>query len=243
MGNEKNLHEGHRQRLKNRFLESGLDNFQPHNILELLLFYSIPRKDTNDIGHELIEKFGSLSAVFDANIDDLVQVDYITENSATLIKLIPALSRAYLMDKTSHIKQFSNVEYIKEFLLSLFHGETSEKVYVMFLSNAFDLLGYEKVHEGSVNSSALDARRVIELVFKYNASMIIVAHNHPNGTVFPSMEDIATTGQLSTIFSPFNIPIVEHFIVNESDCYPLINKTASLKANNEINKKLFGEPI
>ena len=241
MGNVKNLHEGHRQRLKNRFLESGLDDFQPHNILELLLFYSIPRKDTNDIGHELIEKFGSLSAVFDANVEDLVQVDYITENSATLIKLIPALSRAYLIDKNSHIKQFSNIEYIKKFLLGLFHGEKTEKVYVFFLSNGFDLLGYEKVHDGSVNSSSLDARRVIELVFKYNASMIMIAHNHPNGTAFPSMEDITTTGQLSTIFAPFSVPIVEHFIVNEVDCYPLINKTASLKANNEINQKLFGE--
>lgn len=241
MEKEKNLHEGHRNRLKNRFLENGLDKFEPHNILELLLFYSIPRKDTNDIAHELIEKFGSLSAVFDANIEDLVTVNYITENSATLIKLIPAISRAYVVDKTSHIKRFSNIEYIKEFLLSIYHGEKNENVYALFLSNSFDLLGYEKIHEGSVNSSAVDVRKVLELTFKFNASMFILAHNHPNGSVYPSMEDIETTGQLMNIFAPFNIPIVEHFVVNEIDCYPIIHNTSSLKANCDINKSLFGE--
>lgn len=239
MGNEKNLHEGHRQRLKNRFLESGLDSFQPHNILEMLLFYSIPRKDTNDIAHELIEKFGSLSGVFDANIEDLVKVDYITENSATLIKMIPAISRAYLMDKSSHIKQLNNVEIIKEYLLGLFHGEKNEVVYVLFLTNGFDLISHYKLHEGSVNSTAIDVRRIMEYVIKTNASMIILAHNHPNGSVFPSMEDIETTGRLMTMLSPFNVPVVEHFVVNEFDCYPIIHETGSLKSVNSINKELF----
>lgn len=239
MGNEKNLHEGHRNRLKTRFLESGLDSFQPHNILELLLFYSIPRKDTNDIAHELIEKFGSLSAVFDANIEDLVQVNYITENSATLIKLIPAISRAYLMDKSAHIKKISNADIVKEYLHSLYYGEKNEIVYVLFLNNNMDLLGHQKIHEGSVNSSYIDARKVMEHIVKLNASMIIIAHNHPNGSALPSMNDIETTGQLMTIFQPFNIPIIEHFVVSEYECYPIIRNTGSLKANCEINDILY----
>lgn len=239
MGNEKNLHEGHRQRLKDRFNESGLDNFQPHNILELLLFYSIPRRDTNDIAHELIEKFGSLSGVFDADAEDLVKVNYITENSATLIKLIPSISRAYLMDKAANTNNFSNVEAIKEFLLSLYHGEKNEVVYALLLNNKYDLITYHKIHDGSVNSALIDVRRVIEFIVKANASMLIIAHNHPNGTIFPSMEDIETTGRLINIFKPFNIPIVEHFIVNEFDCYPIINKTSSLQIVCTENKNLF----
>lgn len=239
MGNEKNLHEGHRQRLKNRFLEDGLDNFQPHNILEMLLFYSIPRKDTNDIAHELIEKFGSLSGVFDADIEELVKVDYITENSATLIKMIPAMSRAYLMDKSRHIKQLSNVEIIKEYLLGLFHGEKNEIVYVLFLNNSFDLISHYKLHEGSVNSTSVDVRKIMEYVVKTNASMIIVAHNHPNGTAFPSMEDIETTGRLMTLLNPFNVTVLEHFVVNEFDCYPIIHETGSLKSINSANKEIF----
>lgn len=239
MGNEKNLHEGHRQRLKNRFLESGLDSFQPHNILEMLLFYSIPRKDTNDIAHSLIEKFGSLSGVFDADVEELTKVDYITENSATLIKMIPAISRAYLMDKSSHVKQLNNVEVVKEYLLGLFHGEKNEVVYVLFLDNSFDLIAKHKLHEGSVNSSSVDVRRIMEHIIKTNASMIILAHNHPNGIAFPSMEDIETTGRLMTMLAPFNVPVVEHFVVNEFDCYPIIHETGSLKSESTKNKDLF----
>ncbi len=239
MGNEKNLHEGHRQRLKNRFLESGLDSFQPHNILELLLFYSIPRRDTNDIAHELIEKFGSLSAVFEANFEDLTQVNYITENSATLIKMIPAISRAYLKDKSSHINKADNIEFLEEYLISLFHGEKNEIVYIIFLNNGFDIIGYQKVHEGSVNSSLIDVRKVMDHIVKSNASMIIIAHNHPNGTAYPSMEDIETTGRLLSIFEPFNIPIVEHFVVNDFACYPIIHNTGSLKKLSPQNKELF----
>ena len=241
MEKEKNLHEGHRQRLKNRFLESGLDSFQPHNILELLLFYSIPRKDTNDIAHDLIEKFGSLSGVFDANIEDLVKVDYITENSATLIKLIPAISRSYLIDKTSKVSNITDLSATKNLLLSLFHGETSECVYVFFLNNKFDIIDYKKVHEGSVNSSTVDTRKILEYVIKFNASMIVFAHNHPSGHLCPSIDDIETTGNLATIFSAFSIPVAEHFVVNEVDCYPIIHNTVSLKVGNEVNKRLFGE--
>ena len=241
MKSENNLHEGHRNRLKNRFLENGLDKFEPHNILELLLFYSIPRKDTNDIAHELIKKFGSLSAVFDANFEDLIKVNYITENSATLIKLIPQISRAYLLDKVSRDVSVTDLASTKELLLSLFHGQKNENVYVLFVSNNFKLLGYEKVHEGSVNSSSIDTRRIIEYVVKYNASMLIFAHNHPIGSAYPSMDDIETTGNLINIFSPFNVPVVEHFVVNEVECYPIIHNTASLKFDNDGNKRLFGE--
>ena len=241
MEKEKNLHEGHRNRLKNRFLENGLDKFEPHNILELLLFYSIPRKDTNDIAHELIKKFGSLSAVFDANFEDLIKVNYITENSATLIKLIPEISRAYLLDRVSHEFNVTDLSATKELLLSLFHGQKNENVYVLFVSNNFNLLGYEKIHEGSVNSSIIDTRRIIEYAIKYNASMLIFAHNHPIGSAYPSMDDIETTGNLISIFRPFSFPIIEHFVVNEVECYPIIHNTASLKSGNEENKRLFGE--
>ena len=239
MDKEKNLHEGHRQRLKNRFLESGLDDFQHHNILELLLFYSIPRKDTNDIAHELIDKFGSLSGVFDANIEDLTQVNYITENSATLIKLIPEIARAYLLDKSNHAGKIDNVEAIKEFLLSLYHGKKKEAVYALFLNNSFELIGHKMIHEGSVNSSMVDVRLVLEELIKVNGSMLILAHNHPNGSVFPSYEDIETTTHLLKIFQPFNIPFIEHFVVNEIDCYPIIHNTPSLKMCCSENKNLF----
>ncbi len=239
MKNEKNLHEGHRSRLKNRFLESGLDSFEPHNILELLLFYSIPRKDTNGVAHELIERFGSLSGVFDASVENLIKVDYITENSAALIKMIPAISRAYLVDKMTSTKKFDNVETLKEYLLRLFYGEKNECVYVLFLTNGFELISAEKLHEGSVNSTHLSTRKLLEQVIKTNASMIILAHNHPKGAVVPSMEDIETTSKIHEMLKTINVDLVEHFIVNEFECYPLIHETSALKSVFDKNKNLF----
>ena len=93
---ENNVHEGHRQRLKNRFIETGFQGFEPHNILELLLFYSIPRKDTNVIAHNLLNRFGSLKNVFNASFEDLIQVEGIKENSATLIKMVPLIAKEYV---------------------------------------------------------------------------------------------------------------------------------------------------
>lgn len=228
MKNEKNLHEGHRLRLKSRFLENGVSGFEPHNILELLLFYSIPRKDTNDIAHQLIKEFGSLSGVFDADVSELTKIDYITENSATLIKLIPAIAREYLIDKLMSTKKFSSLEHLKEYLISLFYGAQNECVYVLYLTNAYELISSEKIHEGSVNSSHLSTRRLIESVIKNNASMIILAHNHPKGSTLPSMEDVETTSRIQATLNMINVGLIEHFIVNEHDCLPLLQESKGL---------------
>lgn len=113
--NYKDIHVGHRERLKNRFLNEGLDDFEKHNILELLLFYAIPRVDTNEIAHDLIREFGSLSEVMNANFDDLVKVDRITPNAAVLLKLIPSLARAYLTDKSPAGEVFDSAEKAASF--------------------------------------------------------------------------------------------------------------------------------
>lgn len=105
-------HEGHRERLKNRFLTSSLDNFEPHNILELLLFYSIPRQDTNEIAHALLDRFGSLKGVFDADFSELIKIKGIKENSATLIKLIPQISRAYMFEEINKEKIFDHIDKV-----------------------------------------------------------------------------------------------------------------------------------
>ena len=105
-------HEGHRQRLKDTFLKTSLDTFQPHNILELLLFYSIPRQDTNEIAHELINHFGSLKNVFDADYEELIRVKGIKENSAVLIKMIPQLAKIYLSNKPEERELFDSFQKV-----------------------------------------------------------------------------------------------------------------------------------
>ena len=123
---DNNPHKDHRSRLRCRFLSEGLSSIPDHNILELLLFFAIPRKDTNEIAHSLIDKFGSLSGVFDADYNLLINTEGIGENAATLIKLIPSLARAYLMDKETRYPNFSDIHKLGTFLVNYFIGMTKE---------------------------------------------------------------------------------------------------------------------
>ena len=242
MEKEKNLHEGHRNRLKSRFLNTGLDSFEDHNILEMLLFYSIPRKDTNDIAHDLIAHFGSLKAVFDADFDELIKVKGISENSATLIKMIPAVAKAYLSNKSNKRPILDDVNKVKEFLFHTYFGETKEVVYLLLLNNKLELISIEKLHEGSVNSSQIEMRKMFDVIIKKNASSVILAHNHPDGIPFPSYEDIQTTSELLSTLNLINIDLIEHFVVTEHQCVPIIHNTASLKDECPNNMLLFKKP-
>ena len=207
------MHKDHRKHTKDRFLSEGLDSFEPHNVLELLLFYSIPQKDTNETAHILINRFGSLSAVFDAPYDDLLTVPGISEHSATLIKLIPAISRRYAMEKNSKVTKLSSIEDIGKYLVARYLGVTEETVLLLLLDNKFGLIDCVKVHEGSVNSSAITMRKLIETALFKRASMVVLAHNHPSGVALPSSDDLFTTQQVKRAFDLVEIGMLAHIIV------------------------------
>lgn len=207
------MHKDHRKHTKDRFLSEGLDSFEPHNVLELLLFYSIPQKDTNETAHMLINRFGSLSAVFDAPYDDLLTVPGISEHSATLIKLIPAISRRYAMEKNSNVTKLSSIEDIGKYLVARYLGVTEETVLLLLLDNKFGLIDCVKVHEGSVNSSAITMRKLIETALFKRASMVVLAHNHPSGVALPSSDDLFTTQQVKRAFDLVEIGMLAHIIV------------------------------
>lgn len=239
MNDKSSLHEGHRQRLKNKFIEHGFQGFEQHNILELLLFYSIPRKDTNEIAHDLLNTFGSLEGVFNAKFEELIKVEGIKENSATLIKMIPSIAREYLTDSYRDQVVFDDAETIANFLINKYVGETNEIVYAMFLNNKYELLGVEKMHEGSVNSSFISIRKLIDSVLKYNSSLVIIAHNHPDGTICPSMDDIETTTRLIDALNMIDAKLLEHFVIAGDQYCPILNKSKiSIGMSNE-NRRLF----
>ncbi len=239
MKDKNTLHEGHRLRLKNRFLESGLENFEDHNILEFLLFYSIPRKDTNEIAHQLLEHFGSFKNVFDADFEELIKVDGIKESSATLIKLISNIARKYALNKYEDGYKFNTAEKIGEYFLDKYIGETREIVYVMLLNNSLELLNVIKIHEGSVNSAMVSPRKIMDLVVKYNASMVVLAHNHPGGSAVPSPEDVQTTYSLLSAFNAFDVKILEHYVISNNDYYTIIHSTEGLRDNCKANRDFF----
>ena len=206
------MHKEHRSRMKDRFLAEGIDSFEPHEILELLLYYSIPQKDTNELAHTLIDRFGKLSAVFDAPYDDLLSVPGVSEHTATLIKLIPALSRRYALEKNSKIL-LATVEDVGKFLCARFLGVTEETVLLVLLDNKFRLIECVKVHEGSVNSSAITMRKLVELALFKRASFAYLAHNHPGGIAIPSSDDIYTTKQAARAFDLIEIKLLGHIVV------------------------------
>lgn len=239
MSDIKNVHEGHRGRLKNKFLETGFQGFETHNILELLLFYSIPRKDTNEIAHNLLNRFGSLKDVFNADFEDLLTINGISENSATLIKMIPQIAKEYINDSFKEGEVFDTANKIGTYFVNKFLGERNEIVYAMLLTNNFELISVERLHEGTVNSAQVQIRKIVDKIIKRNASMVVLAHNHPNGSVCPSSDDIDTTANMMSLFSSLEINLIEHFIIAGKEYAPIIHNTASLNMRNPDKKPSF----
>ena len=217
-----NLHIDHRKRLRMRFIKNGLSSFEPHNILELLLFFSIPRVDTNNIAHTLLERYKTLSAVFDADIEDLMRIPGIGENSAVLIKLIPELSRAYMMDKLTRYPNFGDLDKVGEYLTNYYIGAVRETVVLLLLNNNLELIDCVKLSEGAVNISSVNPRLIAEIGLRKNASCFILAHNHPDGNLTPSNDDIITTRRVHECFETLEMPMLEHIIVAGGKYRPIL---------------------
>lgn len=214
---EEQLHTNHRERLRDRFLKDGLDSFEPHNVLELLLFYAQPRGDMNPLAHRLIDTFGSLSGVLDAAIEDLCSVKGMGKNTAVFLKMIPQLCRYYLDDKYQNGFIIDSTKKAGEFLLPKFVGRTNEVVYLVCLDNKGKVIHTTQVIEGSVNATQVSARRIIEIAIRTNASAVIISHNHPNGVAIPSGADVATTRDLDQALRLVGIQLMDHIIVAEDD--------------------------
>lgn len=211
------VHDGHRKRLKRRFLSEGLDSFEDHNILELLLFYALPRSDTNEIAHRLLEQFKSLSGVFDAPLEELCKIKGISEHSATLIKLIPRLTSAYHTDKSKDIKIIGSTNAAGKFFVPRFYGKANEEVHVMLLDDKKKVIKCEKVFEGTVNSTPITVKKVVAMAVNSNATGVILAHNHPGGIALPSKSDLRATEKIYRALELINIQLCDHIIVADDD--------------------------
>jgi DNA repair protein RadC len=210
-------HDGHRKRLKARFIKSGLDDFEPHNVLELVLFYGVPRKDTNPIAHRLINRFGSLSAVLDAKPEELMKVDGITENTAVLISMLPAIARKYLEDKVEVVNSVEGFSDVGAYLMPKFVGRTVETVMLASLDNKNRIISCTIVAEGENDKANVSKRKVMEEAMRVGATRVILAHNHPRGFAMPSNEDIFLTEEIYSLLKSVGIDLVDHLIFAEDD--------------------------
>ena len=211
------VHDGHRNRLKSRFLSQGLSVFEDHNILELLLFYSIPRSDTNEIAHALLDEFKTLSGVFDAPVEALCNVKGISAHSATLIKLIPDLMAAYHTDKTKSIEIVRSVKDAGRYFVPRFHGKKNEEVLVLLLDDKKRVIRCEKLFEGTVNTTPITAKKVVAAAVNSNATAVILSHNHPGGLVLPSHSDIIATEKVYNALKLINVQLCDHIVVADGD--------------------------
>lgn len=217
---QKELHSGHRDRLRARFLTEGLDHFEDHQILELLLFYAIPRIDTNPVAHKLIDRFGSLSAVLEADPRDLASVDGIGSNVATFFTLIPQVTRRYFHDRVKHSrKPLTSSEAASEYLLPLMAGRPEEVFYVICLDSRLCVQYAALISEGTVKDALVHPRHVIEVAVRHRASSVILAHNHPGGSAKPSTQDHKLTRRLVQALGSIDIQTADHIIVAGGQIY------------------------
>lgn len=219
-----NLHAGHRERMRARFMREGSDSFDSHQLLEMYLFPALPRRDTNEIAHRLIERFGSLEEVFLADYRDLVLVEGISDKTATMITLTAALISRMAKERYHPPKKYDHFEDIVRYLRSMYTGITVEHVYLLLFDNGMKMLGCELLDRGTVNQANINARKIIEHAIKRNASSVLLAHNHPGGVAIPSAEDIATTNFLYNTLLPMGVTLIDHVIVGKDTIMPVLNR-------------------
>lgn len=207
------VHDGHRNRMREKFNKQEFSNMHPHEIMEMLLYYCVPRKDTNELAHELIDHFGSFTAVFEASVDELMKVPGITYNGATLIKMILPLSHAY-HEESAKAKSLNDPSECGKYFVEMYSGVLNERVMAIYLDNRCRVLCSEQVCEGDVSEVVVNFRKIVETAMKYpKTAAVVVAHNHPGGIPLPSKSDIDATQELVKTLSSIGVNLIDHIIV------------------------------
>lgn len=211
------IHKGHRQRMKTRFLREGLDHFDEVQVLELLLFYAIPQRDTNALAHGLINHFGSLSQVLEAVPEETMKVTGMGQNAATLLKLTAAVTKYYSIRKSEAVNILTTTEMCGNYLVPFFGTDRNESAYLLCLDAKCKVLCCRKIGEGSVGSANVSIRKIVEIALGTNARSVVLAHNHPGGLAIPSGEDILTTRRLAAALEMVDVTLADHIVVADDD--------------------------
>ncbi|MCL1987728.1 MAG: DNA repair protein RadC [Firmicutes bacterium] len=211
---KENIHENHRSRIRKRFTENGLKGFADHEVLELLLYYCYPRKDTNAIAHAMLREYGSLYNLFEADIQDIVNRCNTTQNVAVLLTMIPKLANLYFSSKwTTEKPILDNLDTAIKYATSLFIGRTKETFYIFCLDSAYKLNQTALIAEGTLSETPIYPREIVSEALKHQAVNLILAHNHPSGNATPSHQDIETTKKIAEIMQFLGITLIDHLII------------------------------
>jgi len=217
------IHDGHRQRLKERYRKDGLDNFDELHVLELALFYSMGRKDTNPVAHGLLERFGSLKQVLEASPEELMKVEGVGEHTAIFLQLIRDMGRYYQVKCAEANAFLQTIDQCGEYLMPYFFGRKNETVFLLCLDAKCKVLACQNMGEGGVNSANISIRKLVEAALRVNATSVVIAHNHPSGLALPSDADVQTTVRLGKALRMVDIILVDHIIVCDDDFVSMVH--------------------
>ena len=210
-------HEGHRERMRKRFLRYGLESFDDHHVLELLLFYAVPRQDTNELAHCLLDTFGSLDKVFEALPEDLMKVSGIGENAAALIRLLPEVAKRVRIAQESSAVILSDRESIGRYLVPRFMNQRVEIVMLLCLDAKLKVLDCRQIGSGGLTSASFSIRDIVQFCLMHNARYAVLAHNHLSGIAVASTEDIYATREVKKALGLVGVKLLEHIIVTDGE--------------------------
>lgn len=225
MSDKTNIHLGHRKRMKSAMLEHGLDGLNDHQVLEILLFYAKPQGDTNPIAHRLIQHFGTLKGVLEADYEDLLRVDGIGENAASLIKFSQMFSGRYLCASCfdGEVLHFGDTVALRRYYEGVFLGVKDEQIRAMLFDDELNMIKEQMLMEGTINKVELSTRKFADFVIKNNCSRVVIAHNHPNGSCLPSSEDVEVTKYLADFLKVLDIELLDHIVVGRTGSFSMFS--------------------
>ncbi len=212
------LHKNHRERVLNEFLQNGFSSSTPpHKVLEFLLFYCIPRKDTNELAHTLISRYGSISGVLDAPLEDLAAVKGLSTRSAALLKLIMPIANIYSFEKSKNDNAFTGIEDVGAFMYERLRNYDTERLAVLLFNADGRFKDFDVIFEGSVDSVGVSVRSLMKRCLEKDAVIVALGHNHPSGLAIPSSEDVAMTERIAAALSSVGIKLIDHVVVVSDD--------------------------
>ena len=221
----KNLHSGHRERVRKRFIKEGsFDNFEYHQILEFILFYSIKQQDTNELAHKMLNEYGSFHALMDASPEDIMKRCKVSEVTAVLITMFPPIIKKYLQSKWTRNEIIDSPKLAYKYFESLLMGRGTESFYMLCLDSNKRLIRDINISEGNVRHSYVYVDKLVEQALLYQASFVIIGHNHPAGTGKPSAPDVSATNSVKTALEMVGIVLLDHIIVYDDKYFSFAEK-------------------
>ena len=214
-----NPHSGHRQRLRDQVLKGGLDAMHEHQVLEYLLTFVLPQKDTNVIAHDLISKFGGFSKVFEADLNELKKVKGVGEVVAHFLYNFRDFYFYYQKNKPSAKGSIKGLGEAKQYMMPYFVGKQVEELYVVAIDSKNRVIDTKLICEGVVNEANVNMRLITQFLISNNATNFVLAHNHPDGKCLPSVADDNTTRAVVAITEINGIRMLDHIIFGEDETY------------------------